>query len=87
MRVQIVDGYNNPWQCDSDSPQVIAAWLADLLPMLQSADARMMPIRLNVWPTGEYSTTEFPATIEKLTVSRLRWLVQRFENWREEDSA
>lgn len=50
MRVEIADANMQPHMIDSADPELIGRWFAEKALMLMSADCRMMPYRISIWP-------------------------------------
>lgn len=87
MYVRVYDSVNAVHQITTDNPQVLGAWFADLAAIVQTNNSSMMPIRMEVYPTGDYNAAEQWGRPAQLTAQRCRWLAQRFEQWQEEDAA
>lgn len=53
MRIEIRDCLGQSYNCDSRDPCIIGAWFAEHAQLLMSADTRMMPYPLYIWPSDK----------------------------------
>lgn len=89
MIVEIYDSTGGVYRITSDKPEIVGAWFAEHAEKLQTGDTRLLPYRINVWPSGDFNSAEAAEWLTAktvLTAGRLRWLASRFADWREEDS-
>ena len=50
MNIEIRDCNGQLFRCDSSDPLIIGAWFAEHAQMLMSADVRLMPYPLTIYP-------------------------------------
>jgi hypothetical protein len=50
MRIELQDCNGHGYQCTSSDPATIGRWFAEHAELLMSADARVMPYPLYIWP-------------------------------------
>jgi hypothetical protein len=50
MRIELYDCNGQMYRCDSGDPRTIGAWFAEHAEMFMSADGRVQPYQISIWP-------------------------------------
>lgn len=66
MRIELQDCNGYSYRCDSRDPRIIGSWFAEHAEMLMTADSRMLPHRINIWPSDqrEHQVLSGPARLQ-----------------------